>query len=119
METFRDLVVWQKSMALAESIYVITKYFPKEEQFGLISQIRRSAVSIPANIAEGYGRQSLPDYIRFLKISRGSLFELQTHIELSIRFSYLNENDFIDILNNTNEIGRMLNSLIKRLEAKK
>ena len=117
-------VVWRfsvlaKAHQFTLGIYSLTKFFPNEEKFGLTSQMRRAAVSIPANIAEGYGRQSLQDYIRFLKISRGSLYELQTHLELSKRFSYINERYFQEYLERTNEIGRMLNSLIRKLETKK
>lgn len=119
MESFRDLIVWQKGMDIAEEVYRCTNFFPDHEQYGLKSQVRRCVVSIPANIAEGYGRQSLVDYIRFLKISRGSLFELQTHLELAKRFGYINEIDFQELLFKSNEIGKMLNSLIKKLEAKK
>ena len=119
MESFRELIVWQKSIELAERIYHSTNHFPATEQFGLTSQIRRCVISIPANIAEGYGRQSLVDYIRFLKISRGSLYELQSHLELSNRLAFLNLRDFQEIIETSNEIGRMLNSLIKKLESKK
>jgi len=78
MKTYRELIVWQKYMILVTEIYKVSKLFPSEENFGLTSQIRRSAVSIPSNISEGYGRNSLNDYIRFLNISVGSLYELQT-----------------------------------------
>ena len=78
MKTFRDLLVWQKSMSFVTQVYKISKSFPPEENFGLTSQIRRCAVSIPSNISEGYGRESLNDYLRFLNIAMASLFELQT-----------------------------------------
>ena len=83
MKTFRELIVWQKSMSFVTEIYKISKQFPKDENFGLTSQIRRSAVSIPSNISEGYGREGLNDYLRFLNISMASLFELQTQLEIS------------------------------------
>lgn len=119
MESFRELLVWQKSMDLAQEIYSIVKFFPNEEIYSLTSQVRRCVVSIPSNIAEGYGRQSLLEYIRFLRISRGSLNELQTQLELAFRFNYINENNLQNLMDKTNEIGRMLNSLISKLEAKK
>ena len=80
---YRDLIVWQKSMKLITDIYKISKLFPKEELFGLTSQIRRAAISIPSNIAEGYGRNSTGDYKRFLTISVGSLYEFQSQLEIS------------------------------------
>ncbi|GFD75384.1 hypothetical protein KUL113_48040 [Tenacibaculum sp. KUL113] len=78
IKTFRDLLVWQKSMGFVTEVYKISNNFPKEEVFGLTSQMRRSAVSVPSNISEGFGRQSLGDFIRFLNIGIASLFELQT-----------------------------------------
>ena len=119
IESFRDLLVWQKSMTLAQGVYGITVAFPKEEQFGLVSQLRRCAVSIPSNIAEGYGRQSLSDYIRFLRISRGSLFELQTQLELSFNLGFLGKEHFDKRILLAHEIAKMLNSLIASLEAKR
>ena len=119
IESFRDLIVWQKAMTLAKNIYGVTTSFPSEEQYGLVSQLRRCAVSIPSNIAEGYGRQSLPDYIRFLKIARGSLFELQTQLEISRDLLFLSNENFDQNISLTAEIAKMLNSLIHSLEAKK
>ena len=83
MSNFRNLLIWQKSMALTTKIYSSTNNFPKEEIFGLTSQIRRSSVSIPSNIAEGFGRESDKDLLRFLNISIGSLFEMQTQLEIA------------------------------------
>ena len=84
MKSYRDLKVWQKAMKAVSMVYLITKEFPNEELYGLTQQVRRSAVSIPSNIAEGYGRYSTKDYRRFLLIARGSLFELQTQLELAV-----------------------------------
>jgi four helix bundle protein len=78
MSTFKDLLIWQKAMNLVTDIYKFTRLFPKDEQFGLTSQIRRSSISIPSNIAEGYGRQGKNDYLKFLNIALSSLFEMQT-----------------------------------------
>ena len=83
IKSYRDLFVWQKAMELVTAVYAIPKVFPKEEQYGLTAQIRRSAVSVPSNIAEGYGRNSTLDYTRFLQIARGSLYELQTQLEIA------------------------------------
>ena len=103
-------------MDLVSEIYKTTKNFPREEQYGLISQIRRCAVSIPSNIAEGYGRNSSNDYIRFLQISVGSLYELQTQIEISYNLKYLLEESFKTIYEKTKELERMLSSMIKKLK---
>ena len=83
MSTFKDLLIWQKAMNLVTDIYKFTRLFPKDEQFGLTSQIRRSSISIPSNIAEGYGRQGKNDYLKFLNIALSSLFEMQTQIEIA------------------------------------
>src|SRR5712692_4805031 len=90
IKSHRDLIAWQKSMDLVVAVYEITKSFPKEELYGLTSQIRRAAVSIPANIAEGQGRRSKPEFRQFLGNARGSLLELDTHLGLALRFAYLN-----------------------------
>lgn len=115
IESYRDLVVWQKAMFLVREVYAVTRSFPKEEQFGLTNQLRRAVVSIPSNIAEGNGRGTTPDYIRFLQIARGSLFETQTQIELSVDLGFLNESSVAPLRSLTNEIERMLNSIISKL----
>jgi len=111
--TFRDLIVWQKSKALARKIYGLTKNFPKEEVFGLTSQIRRAATSIPANIAEGKGRGTQKDFCHFLVQARGSLFEVETFAELACDLDYLPAPDQKQVQEDCDEIGRMLNGLIK------
>jgi four helix bundle protein len=108
--SYRDLLIWQKSMDLTKLVYQITFSFPKDEIYGLTSQIRRSAVSIPSNIAEGRGRNSNKEFIRFLQISLGSLYELQTQLELAIAFNYVNNIDTINKL--SFEIEKMINSFI-------
>ena len=115
MRNYRDLFVWQKSMALVTEVYSITRLFPKEELYGLASQIRRSAVSIPSNIAEGYGRYSTNDYTRFLQIAIGSLYELQTQLEICLNLGYLSKDTFEKIYEQSREIERMLSSLIKKV----
>ena len=116
MSTFRDLLIWQKSMTLITQIYQSTNQFPKEEIFGLTSQIRRNAISIPSNIAEGFGRESKQDFLRYLNISIGSLFEFQTQLEIAKNINYLNENEFNNIFEDSREIERMLVSFIKKLK---
>ncbi len=103
-------------MTLVTKVYQSTKLFPKEELFGLTSQIRRSSVSIPSNIAEGYGRDGKNDYLKFLNISLSSLFEMQTQIEIAKNIDYLNENDFTILYNDSRELERMLISFINKIK---
>ena len=117
IKTYRDLLVWQKSMALVTEIYKLSKSFPKDETYGLTAQMRRCAVSIPSNIAEGYGRNSSNDYIRFLYIAGGSLYELQTQLEISLSLLYLNKGDFDRLYESSREIERMLSSLTRKLSS--
>ncbi len=105
-KTFKDLIVWQKGYQLVLEIYKITKAFPSNEQYGLIHQMRRAAVSIPSNIAEGYGRKNKPEYNQFLRHAYGSLLELQTQFLLSIDLGYTDKN--IDIESMMDEVGAML-----------
>jgi four helix bundle protein len=116
IESHRDLLVWQRSMDLVVSIYRITQKLPSHEQFGLISQLRRAAVSIPSNIAEGYGRQSTGNYRQFLSVSRGSLLELETQIELCVRLEYLTKAETVTVMSDITEISKMLTSLIAKLK---
>ncbi len=116
MSNFRNLQIWQKSMTLTTNIYVATKKFPKEEIFALTSQIRRSSISIPSNIAEGFGRDSNKEYLRFLNISIASLFELQTQLEIGKNIEYLTEVEFNKIYEDTRELERMLVSFIKKIK---
>lgn len=115
MKSFRDLLVWQKGIVLVTEIYAFSRNFPKSETCGLTDQMRRAAVSVPANIAEGYGRQSTQDYIRFLLIARGSLYELQTHLEIAKRLGYSTDNAVDTIESAAREIERMLSSLITKI----
>lgn len=113
--SFRDLIVWQKSMNLVKDVYESTRKLPKQEQFGLASQLRRAVVSIPSNIAEGNGRGTTQDYVRFLQIARGSLFESQTQIELARQLGFIDDRVANCHLTLSNEIERMLNSIITKL----
>ena len=115
IKSYRDLIVWQKSMELVKEVYLITKALPKEEQYGLTSQIRRSSISIPSNIAEGYGRHSTNDYLRFLQIATGSLYELQTQLEISRNLDFLPKESFDKSFEGSREIERMLSSLIRKV----
>jgi len=103
-------------MELVTNIYRVTEAFPEKEIYGLISQMRRCAVSIPSNIAEGYGRNSTQEYIRFLQISVGSLYEIQTQAEIAFNLRYLDKKLFENVYESTREIERMLSSLIKKLK---
>ncbi|AOY82360.1 four helix bundle protein [Moorena producens JHB] len=113
---FKDLKIWQKGMEIAEKCYFLTKLFPKDELYGMVKQIRRAAASIPANIAEGYGRRSTPEYIRFLNIAQGSINELETHIILSERVGLSNQKELELISSLLREESRMIIALIKKLE---
>ena len=115
IRTFRDLLIWQKSIKLVTKIYEVTHLFPKEETYGLTSQMRRCPVSIPSNIAEGHGRNSTGDYLRFLQIAKGSLFELQTQLVIAKNLSFFAEEAFISLEEDTREIERMMSSFIRKL----
>lgn len=112
---FKDLLVWQKSMDLVEMVYQLIKYLPKEEQFELSSQIRRAVISIPSNIAEGQGRKTDREFLRFLSIARGSRAELETQLLLAQRLGYLSKEQIAPPIALCNEIGRMLFALMENL----
>jgi four helix bundle protein len=112
---FRQLGVWQKAYEMALEIYRLTKKFPKSEQYGLISQVQRAAVSVPANIAEGYDRNHKKEYLQFLCIARGSLGELETLLMLSKDLDYLTADDYRSVDAKRSETARMLQGLIKSL----
>ena len=105
-------------MSFVTEIYKTSQNFPKEEQFGLTSQIRRSAVSIPSNISEGYGRESVNEYLRFLNIAIASLFELQTQLEISYNLKYIQKENFEMMYDSSREIERMLSSFIRAIKNK-
>ena len=119
VRSYRDLKVWQSGMDLAEQCYLITRRFPRDELFGLTSQIRRAASSIPANIAEGWGREGTAEYIQFLRIAQGSLKELETHLLLSERVGLVTTEQTKPILQRTDELGRMIHSLLGSLKRRK
>ena|SRR5271170_5429620 len=113
--SYQDLRVWQSAMELVISVYHETRDFPKEELYGLTSQMRRAAVSIPSNIAEGKGRSTDRDRALFFCHARGSLLELETQILISQRLGYLATSPSEDLILNSKELGRMLNSLIQSI----
>jgi four helix bundle protein len=108
---YKDLRVWQQAMMLAEAVYEVTKRFPQDERFGLISQMRRAAVSVPSNIAEGRGRGSDAELLRFCAIAYGSLMELETQAELARRLGFLPAHELSSIFEHCAEVARMLNAL--------
>ena len=118
MKTHRDLDVWKKSVVLVTTVYEITKSFPKEEIYGLTNQIRRSAVSVPSNIAEGSARQGNKEFAQFLYISLGSLTELETQLIIAGNLKFLSENDYESLMESLKEIGKMLIGLIRYVKKK-
>jgi len=117
IRTFRDLLVWQKSMALVTRVYKETGTFPADEKFGLVAQMRRCAVSIPSNIAEGYGRRASGDYLRFLQIAVGSVYELQTQLEIARNLELLRETSYAAIEKDGSEVAKMLVSLAAKIRS--
>ena len=110
-KTYRDLIAWRKGMELVLAVYCSTQKFPKHERFGLTQQIQRCAVSVPSNIAEGQARYSNPEFHRFLRVSRGSLVELETQLMIAHSLGYLSDSDERALLKQTSELGRILNGL--------
>lgn len=115
IKSYKDLIVWQKSVILVKKVYFLTKTFPKEEIFGLTSQMRRAAVSIPSNIAEGYGRRTRKDYGQFCSIAYGSSLELETQLVIARELNYCTARDLLEIELLVAEVGKMLNSLVHKL----
>jgi four helix bundle protein len=118
VQSYRELLVWQKSMELVRSVYEVTKTFPNEERFGLASQIRRAAVSVPSNIAEGQGRNSTREFLRHLSISYGSLMETETQVLIAEMQTYVTPQQSEALMLQSAEIGRMINGLVQSLERK-
>ena len=118
VRSYRDLDVWQVAMSLAEMCYRDTRDFPREETYGMTSQIGRAATSIPANIAEGYGRESTGNYIQFLRVAQGSLKELETHLILAERVNLMSKEKSARCLVECERVSKMLRNLIRALEAK-
>ncbi len=112
------MIAWQKSIDLVSDVYSITKLFPAEEKFGIVSQLNRAAVSIPSNIAEGWGRESSKNYLQFLRISRGSVMELETLMIISKNLGYIEKEKQELITNRIEEVGKILQGLIKGVQQK-
>lgn len=118
IRSYRDLEIWKKSRILVTHIYKTTKTFPKEELYGLASQLRRAAISVPSNIAEGKSRRSTKEYMRFLDIAYGSISEVETQLYIAFDLGYITQEMLDPFLENYAEIGRMLNGLLTSLERK-
>jgi four helix bundle protein len=118
IESYRDLIVWKEGIRLTLDIYNLTTEFPPNERYGLVSQMRRSAVSVPSNIAEGHARTSTKEYIRHISIALGSLAELETQLVLSREIGFLKNEPANQVLENTDRLGKQLRSLIKSLNSR-
>ena len=116
VKSYRDLLVWQRSMDLVEDCYNLATAFPKDEIYGLTSQLRRAAVSIPANIAEGHGRDGLGEYIHFLGVAQGSLRETETHLMIASRLGLADKERVGEVLRLSDEVSRMLGGLMRSLK---
>jgi four helix bundle protein len=117
IQSYRDLVAWQRAFELGLAVYRLTEAMPAHERFGLISQLRRGAVSLASNIAEGYGRGTTQDYARFLRVARGCLYELETQIQFAIRLGYVEAAECEPIQSQLDECGRVLAGLIRSVES--
>ena len=117
VSSYRDLIVWQKAMDMTESLYRKVKKLPKEETYALGDQMRRAAISIPSNIAEGFGRNSKKEYLQFLYIANGSVSELETQLMLCVRINYLKESEIQSILTLLSEIGKIIMTITKKLNS--
>jgi four helix bundle protein len=115
-ESYRDLIAWQKAKALALEVYRCTRKFPKDEIYGLTSQMRRAAISVPSNIAEGKGRYSRKELVQFLFHARGSLLELETQLSIAYDLKYMDSVTFCRFEGKTQELGRILNGLVNRFQ---
>ncbi len=116
--TYKDLIVWQKSIRLVTDIYTLSKNFPIDERYGLVSQLNRAVISVSANIAEGWGRELSKNYLQFLRISRGSLMEVETMILISKNLNFITDKDYIEIQSKIEEVGKILQGLIKSINQK-
>ncbi|MGB7623641.1 MAG: four helix bundle protein [Terriglobia bacterium] len=115
VKKYSDLIVWQKAMDLTSEVYSVTKCFPKDEIYGLTSQLRRAAVSVPSNIAEGQGRKSTSEFLHHLSIAYGSLLEMETQVMIAERLAYLEQQVVASLMTRTSEVGKLINGLSKSL----
>jgi four helix bundle protein len=116
IRSYKELIVWKRATDLCVKLYSLTRTFPDDERFGLVAQIRRSAVSVPSNIAEGFGRGSSAEYVRFVRIAKGSLNELETQVLIATRLGFLADTAGNELLEELAEIGRLVGGLIRSLE---
>lgn len=117
IKSYKDLLIWQKGISITNLLYTLLKSFPNDELYALTSQLKRSTISVPSNIAEGFGRNSVKSYLNFLKISRGSLFELETQLIIAENQNYIQDIELYNkILGLIVEEGKMINSYINKLE---
>ena len=117
IKSYKDLLIWQKGIEITEKVYSITNDFPTEELFSLTNQVKRASVSIPSNIAEGFGRNSTKSYLNFLKISRGSLYELETQLIIAEKLNYTTYSELLQsIYDLISEEGKMINSYMNKIE---
>ena len=118
IRSYKDLIVWQKAVLLVTDIYSTTKQFPADERYGIVSQLNRAAVSVPANIAEGWGRKSSKNYLQFLRTSRGSLMEIETLLVISKNLNFLSSANYVQLSEKVEEVGKILHGLIKSINEK-
>ena len=119
INSYKDLIAWQKAVDMVEAVYKLTAKYPTDERFGLVSQSRRAAVSVPSNIAEGYGRRTKADYVRFLDIARGSANEVETQLLIAVRLGFVTESDAGEATALVLEVQRILKGLVSSLEGAK
>ena len=117
LASYRDLAVWQRSMDLTVAVYDVTKVLPKDERYGLGSQLKRAAVSVPSKIAEGYGRTHRGEYLHHLSIARGSLSEVETLLAVAVRVGLVGRDETVEIWNTAQEVGKMLTKLMQSLNS--
>ncbi len=116
IQSYEDLVAWRMGVDVSLQVYQVTSLFPDGERFGLVAQLRRASVSLPSNIAEGYGRGTRPDYLRFLRMTRGSLYEVETQLLIAQRLGYVKSDAFESLDAKVKELGRVLAGLIRSIE---
>ena len=116
LKSYKELIVWQKSIRLVKQVFILTAKFPKSELYGIVSQIRRAAVSVPSNIAEGYGRRSTKEYLHFYSIAYGSALELETQIIIAKELSFAQEDDFVSVDQLLEEVLKMLNKMTTQMK---
>jgi four helix bundle protein len=117
IKSYKDLLIWQRGIDLTQEIYTLTNLFPNTEQFGLISQMRRCSISVPSNIAEGFGRESNASFAQFIKISRGTLYELETQILIAKRIGLIeNQITFDKLISLISELAKMISGFLKSIK---